>query len=156
MIIAFIGHRKVEDVKKLKLKINSMIENLILKNNADTFLFGSKSQFDDICYESVTELKTKYPYLRRVYVRSANEYINNEYKDYLLSLYEESIFPISVRDAGRASYIRRNESMIDMCDILVVYFLADYKPLGNKRQSGTELAMKYAVRKGKSIINFAT
>lgn len=157
MIIAFIGHRNVKDEKMLKLKINSMIETLILKENADTFLFGSKSQFNDICYESVTELKLRYPYIRRIYVRSAYEYIDNEYKDYLLSLYEDSIFPKIVREAGRASYIRRNEAMIDMCDVLVVYFMADYEPLENKsRKSGTGLAMKYAVRKGKSIINFAT
>ena len=157
MIIAFIGHRYVKDVKMLKLKIKSMIETLILKDNTDTFLFGSKSQFNDICYETVTELKIKYPYIRRIYVRSAYEYIDNEYKDYLLSLYEDSIFPIAVRDAGRASYIRRNEAMIDMCDVLVVYFLADYKPLENKsRKSGTGLAIRYAVRKGKSVINFAT
>lgn len=76
LIIAFVGHRKVKDVKNLKLIINSMIESLILKDNADTFLFGSKSQFDDICYDSVTELKKKYPYIRRIYVRAANEYIN--------------------------------------------------------------------------------
>ncbi|MGN1103453.1 MAG: hypothetical protein ACI4QI_01125 [Candidatus Coproplasma sp.] len=49
------------------------------------------------------------------------------------------------------------ENLFDvMCDILVVYLLADYIPIGNaNRQSGTELAMKYAVKKGKNIINYA-
>ena len=57
----FIGHRKTEETENLKLQLKAVIENLITAENADTFLFGSKSQFNSICYELVTEIKESKP-----------------------------------------------------------------------------------------------
>ena len=66
----FIGHRKTEETENLKLQLKAVIENLITAENVDTFLFGSKSQFNSICYELVTEIKEKFPHIKRVYVRA--------------------------------------------------------------------------------------
>ncbi len=68
MIVAFIGHRKINYSETLKEKVKKIVENLIINENADTFLFGSKSEFDTLCYEVVTELQAKYNLIRRVYV----------------------------------------------------------------------------------------
>lgn len=57
----FIGHRKTEETENLKLQLKAVFENLITAENVDTFLFGSKSQFNSICYELVTEIKEKFP-----------------------------------------------------------------------------------------------
>ena len=64
----FIGHRKIEETSKLKSNLLKTIERLITENKVDTFLFGSKSQFNNSCWEIVTQLKEKYPQLRRIYV----------------------------------------------------------------------------------------
>ncbi len=63
--VCFIGHRnvKLDDDKVEKLK--TIIENLIIKDNAQIFLFGSRSDFDYVCHKIVTELKEKYPHIQR-------------------------------------------------------------------------------------------
>jgi len=53
----FFGHRKIEETPELKTALVDVIEDLIINKDIDTFLFGSKSQFDDLCYDAVSELK---------------------------------------------------------------------------------------------------
>ena len=57
----FFGHRKIDETAELKNKLCGIIENLIVNEKIDTFFFGSKSQFNDLCHEIVTDLKEKYP-----------------------------------------------------------------------------------------------
>ena len=71
----FFGHRKIDETEELKNNLRGIIENLIVNEKVDTFFFGSKSQFDDLCHKIVTELKEKYPHLKRIYVRSAFQHI---------------------------------------------------------------------------------
>ena len=66
------------------LKIKNEVEKLIINENVQTFLFGSKSQFDDLCYEIVSELKVKYERVKRGYVRAEFPDIDEEYREYLL------------------------------------------------------------------------
>lgn len=80
----FIGHRKIEETSELKINLSKTIKKLITENKVDTFLFGSKSQFNNLCWEIVTQLKEKYPQLRRIYVRAEFSYIDVDYKKYLL------------------------------------------------------------------------
>ena len=149
---AFIGHRKIEEKGELKQEIAEIVTALIEKEKVDTFLFGSKSEFNDLCYEVVTELKNKYPHIRRIEVRASNEYLPRIYLDITLKYYEETVFPESVGGAGYRSYIKRNQAMIDMCDILVTYFDKDFQlPAG--KTSGTRKAVEYALKKNKRIIN---
>ena len=51
----FLGHRTVNETEDIKTKLVVLIEKLIVEENVDTFLFGSKSQFDSLCLELVTE-----------------------------------------------------------------------------------------------------
>ena len=53
----FFGHRKIDETEELKNKLCEIIENLIVNEKIDTFLFGSKSQFDDLCHKITTEQK---------------------------------------------------------------------------------------------------
>lgn len=152
MTVAFIGHRNVDNSQSLKLRVTEIIEKLIVEKNADNFLFGSKSEFDNLCYEVVTEQKKKYPQICRVFVRAEYEYINESYSEYLSSLYEDTFFPTQVHGAGALSYIKRNKVMIDMTDFLVVYFNEDYVPK-SKTKSGTKIAVNYAQGKNVPIIN---
>ena len=63
----FFGHRKIDETEELKNNLYEIIENLIVNEKVDTFLFGSKSQFDDLCHKIVTDLKEKYPHIKRIY-----------------------------------------------------------------------------------------
>ena len=159
----FFGHRKIDETEELKNKLSEIIENLIVNENVDTFLFGSKSQFDDLCHKIVTELKEKYPHIRRVYIRSAFQHIPDWYEDSLLEYYEETYFPEKIENSGRASYVERNQEMINKSDFCVVYYDENYLPPRRKNsrrdltdyqpKSGTKVAYDYAVRKRKEIIN---
>ena len=53
----FFWHRKVDKGDELKNKLYEIIENLIANEWIDTFLLGSKSEFDDLCHKVVNEMK---------------------------------------------------------------------------------------------------
>lgn len=154
----FLGHRNVKETDALWQILHCHIERLITEKAVSTFLFGSKSQFDEICYRVVTSLKEKYPHIQRVYVRAEFPNIGEEYKAYLLQGYEDTYFPKSVHGAGRVAYIKRNVEMIDRCAFCVFYYDVRYTPLKKSctsQNSGTKTAYLYAERKGRSIFNAA-
>ena len=101
----FIGHREINVTDELKEKLREVIERLITEESVDTFLFGSKSQFDDLCWDIVTEIKKKYSHIKRIFVRAEYPYIDESYESYLLESYEDTYFPKSVLGAGKASYM---------------------------------------------------
>ena len=151
-VCCFLGHKKIDKSDELRKRLYNTIEELITQENADTFLFGSKSEFDDLCYETVSELKKKYRNIRRIYVRAEYQYINESYMSYLLSYYEYSYYSVSAAGATKAVYIKRNREMIDKSDFCVIYFLDEYKPDG--RKSGTRQAYEYAIKQKKTIYRF--
>lgn len=138
----FIGHRKTEDTVELRQKVEKIVEKLITDKNVDTFLFGSKSAFNSLCYEIVTEKKKKHSQIKRIFVRAEYPDVPEWYEKYLLQFYEESYYPENVRGAGRASYIKRNREMIDKSEYCIIHFCESIKP--KNRKSGTEIALKYA------------
>ena len=103
----FIGHRTINETEDLKSKLNEIIEKLIVDENVDTFLFGSKSRFNSLCLELVTKIKEKYPHIKRVYVRAEYPYISERYKNYLLKNYEDTYYPEKIINSGRAAYVER-------------------------------------------------
>ena len=163
-ICCFIGHRKIEITVKLKQAICDFVQNLIVNENVKVFLFGSRSRFDDLCYEVVTELQEKYPDIERVYVRSQYEYVGKDYKSYLLQFYEETYFPDNCKGAGKLSHIKRNQEMINKSDFCLFFYDKNYLPPKRKwakrdlfehqPKSGTATAYKYAKQKKKNIHNF--
>ena len=149
----FFGHRKINQTTELKNKLTKVIEDLIINKKVDTFLFGSKSEFYDLCLSVVTKLKVKYPYIKRVYVRAEYPYIDESYKNYLSESYEETYYPPKIINAGKAAYVERNCEMIDKSSICVVYYDESYLPNRKNNKSGTKIACDYAVQKDNEIIN---
>jgi uncharacterized phage-like protein YoqJ len=166
MQACFIGHRTIEKNEKLISSLKQTVIKLIGKG-VTTFLFGSMSQFNDLSWEIVTELKNENPFIKRVYVRSSFQHIDKSYEEYLLKSYEETYFPTKLENAGKSSYVERNCEMIDNSDFCVFYYSEEYvpplkrQPKNNflqlkKRNSGTKLAYEYAIKKKKEIINLYT
>ena len=118
------------------------------------YLFGSKSHFNSLCLELVTELKEKYPHIKRIYVRAEYPDINEQYTNYLLESYEETYYPEHIRSSGRAAYVERNYEMINKSKYCIVYYDEPNAPTA--RKSGTKIALDYAVKKGKQIIVLPT
>ena len=159
----FFGHRKIDATENLYNEGYVAVEKLIRDCNVNTFIFGSKSEFNDLCHKIVTNLKEKYPHIKRIYVRSAFQHIPDWYEDSLLKLYEGTYFPEHMENAGRASYVERNQEMINHSKYCVVYYDENYLPPRRKNsrrdlfdyqpKSGTAVAYDYAVKKKKEIIN---
>ncbi len=159
----FWGHRKIKVSNELRIKLYNTIERLIVYNSIDTFLFGSKSQFDELCHQITSELKSHYPHIKRIYVRAQFPYITNEYKEYLLKSYEETYYPPQIIKSGKAAYVERNFEMINKSKFCIVYFDNEYLPPMRKKgnddlanyqpKSGTRIAYDYAVKMKKIIIN---
>lgn len=163
MQVCFIGHRKIEINEELISSLKDIVIKLINKG-ATTFLFGSMSEFDNLALQVVTELKNTYPFIKRVYVRSAFQYISEFYTQYLLESYDETYFPKKLENAGKYSYVERNHEMIDHSTYCIFYYNKDYiapikKQSKNdilpkiKQNSGTKIAYEYAIKKKKEIIN---
>ena len=158
----FFGHRKIKETEELKEAVYNAVENLIISKNVDTFYFGSKSAFDDFCHSIVTELKEKYPHIRRIYVRAEFPYIDDSYRNSLLERYEDTYYPERMVDAGKAAYVERNYEMINNSKYCIVYYDESYAPprrINSRRdltdyqpKSGTKVAYDYAIKKS-DVIN---
>ena len=162
----FFGHRKIEVTDELLNRLKEVVEDLIVEKKVDTFLFGSKSQFDKLCLQVVTELKKKYPHIRRIYVRAEFSHIDDSYTEYILKRYDETYYPKQLINSGRAAYVERNYEMIDNSRYCVIYYDEKYVPPKRKNskdalkdyqpKSGTKLAYNYAMKKEMNIINIFT
>ena len=127
-------------------------ERLIVDEKVDTFLFGSKSQFNNLCLEMVTKIKEKYPYIKRIYVRAEFPVISDDYEAYLLQFYEETYYPEKILGSGRAVYVERNYEMINKSRYCIVYYEESRIP--TTRKSGTKIAIDYAIRHKKEMLMF--
>ena len=57
MVACFIGHRTIPVTNELCERIRNTVLDLIDNQGVDTFLFGSRSQFDELCLKIVTKIK---------------------------------------------------------------------------------------------------
>jgi uncharacterized phage-like protein YoqJ len=159
----FFGHRKIKITEELENRLKNVVEDLIVNKKVSNFLFGSKSEFDNLCLKIVTDFKKKHSHIKRIYVRAEYPFIDENYEKYLLKKYDCTYYPKQIVDAGKASYVERNYEMIDKSNYCIVYYDEKYIPQKrkNKRQnlfdyqpkSGTKIAYNYAVKKEKMIVN---
>ena len=169
MVACFIGHRTITVTNELCERIRTTVLDLIDHQSVDTFLFGSRSQFDELCLKIVTEIKeirqfdelclkivTEIkeirPHIRRIYVRAEYPYISADYEKYLLTFYDETYMPENIIHAGKAIYIERNRHMIDSSDICIFYF-SSAPPFPLNYTSGTKRIYSTIISNHKRYIN---
>ncbi len=177
MKVCFIGHRTVTDAEQLKIRLKETVARLIA-DGADTFLFGSKSDFNYLCWSVVTELQEQFPNVKRIKYNAPHEvaftskaerencemlFIKFVHEEPHYTDYEEAIECKKSFHVGKNAYIMRNQAMIDNSDVCIFYYDKDYLPPERKQskrcvlnyhpKSGTATAFNYAKRKKKKIIN---
>ena len=159
-----------DEMKNLEL----FIEKLIIKIGVTVFLFGTNSEFTDICYDIISKKQERFKSIIRVlYPCRENEGIKKcekeQYqklysrlfkKDITVQDYDEIIDMRHIFNAGKSVYYQRNVKMVDECDCSLFYYQNDYKPPKRKYsknsifyqpKSGTKLILDYAVKKKKKI-----
>lgn len=176
-VCSFFGHREIELTEELKQKTKEVIETLITEHNVLTFLFGSRSSFNYLCHSIVTELKEKYSDIKRISYTCKNEtcileFERKKWEEIYSRIKKQNIELLGFEEeyqhktkfiAGKASYIERNQAMINDSDYCVFYYKDHYLPEMRKYsqrsigyyqpKSGTALAYAYAKQKRKILIN---
>ena len=127
-VCCFIGHRNVKKTTELKEKLMNTVRWLISEKDVSKFLFGDKSYFDDFCQEVVKELKNEFPHIKRVYLRTTYPELGEPYLGYILRDFEDTYVPKGVENAGVASYVERNQAMINASDYCIFYYNPNYQP----------------------------
>ena len=155
---SFFGHRDTPQTDELKQKVRETVERLIVEERVDTFLFGSRSKFDELCHMIVTELKEKYPHIQRIAYLCKHESgcLAGEGKDEQRRIKEFTGRDVYVREfedikkssrvssAGRASYVERNYWMVDDSDFVIMYFKVKSE---ERLRSGVRVAYEYAKKR---------
>lgn len=163
---SFIGcPNKIVYDRVLKNQLIKVIGNLIEKG-VTRFLFGSRNQFSDMCYELVTKFKQVYPNIIRVACPCNSEifYLESERKEAERSLYLSFNNNITLQgfdaklsnNADNYSFFKRNEEMINLSDYCVFYLREEsVSKIEYKRtsafsfatKSGAKIAYEYAKNK---------
>ena len=169
MKVTFIGQIDYTDkelCKAVKDKVVAKVEKLIIEQGAEEFVFAMISCFVDLCWVAVTELKEKYPQIKRIY-RGMMAKPKARIKNMLNKCFEECTFPKDNKGMGFYRSLIISESLIDESDYIIAYYdeyLATpykyyedvsitMKDNGTKAQSGTKISLNYAFRNDKKFDN---
>lgn len=66
-ICSCFGHQKINITIELRRKVESFIRHLIKYEDYDIFYFGGFSDFDDLCWQVVSELRKEFPHVQRYF-----------------------------------------------------------------------------------------
>ena len=141
-IVAFAGHRFEWHCKGVKEKIIPTLEDLINKGYT-IFYNGAYGAFDSICSHAVLELKNKYPQIKLIRILSYYHHEKDKYE--LPPCYDGSIYPDLEECHYKQIITKRNEWIVDNCDVLVCH-------IENTFRSGAYNTVKYARKTNKPII----
>lgn len=146
-ICSFFGHRDITVSEELKIKLNKEILHL-LKIGFECFYFGGFGMFDHLCWQLVTELKSDYPNIRRVFCLSDPRHTRlSKRPKYLKNTdYEEFIYLTLDSDYWYSRIYYRNCEMINQSEFVIFYAF-------EKENSGAYKAYKYAKKIKKNLIN---
>ena len=139
MIITFCGHRELYDEKEVKVWLERVTENLIV-NGAEKFYLGGYGAFDRLAASVLAEQKKRYPQIELVLILP---YLNRR-KD--ISPCDSSLYPPLESVPRRYAILRRNEWMIQRCDVLVAYVTHGW--------GGAARTLAYARKKKKTILAY--
>lgn len=116
--MAFAGHRYEWHCIGVENKLPKVLEDLINKGYT-IFYDGHYGSFDEKCAHAVLQLKHKYPHIKLI--RILTYYHHDKEKYDLPSCYDGPILPEIEELHYKQKITKRNEWVIDHCDILVCH-----------------------------------
>ncbi len=141
------GHSDVPITDDLRARTKAEIEKGIA-DGVRIFLFGGRSDFDDLCYDLVTEAKTAAPQLgiKRVFCFALDKQLRKPPRWFVRKEYEALECPAKDFDYWYTAIYYRNLAMIDRSDLVLMWVEA-------REDSGAYKTYKYAVKKHKRVVN---
>lgn len=143
------GHFTVEITDELKARTSEEIDKAIA-DGIRVFLFGGRSDFDDLVYDIVSEKMEKNDglCLKRIFCFALDAQLRKPPVWFRKKEYEGYECPAKDFDWWYTAIYYRNCAMIDQSDLVLFY--------AEKREnSGAYKAYKYAVKTHKKSINLA-
>ena len=141
MIVAFCGHRRMDNKKETERWLVKTCGQLIAEG-ADTFYLGGYGEFDALAAQIARKLRTNHGGLKVVLVIP---YLNRNADT---AGYNEIVYPPLEAVPLRFAISRRNEWMVEQADVVVSYVTHDW--------GGAYKTMEYARKKHKRIINYSS
>lgn len=139
MVVSFVGHREIADEPQVRRWLEETVQALILEG-ADTFFLGGYGRFDALAADVVCAAKAQHPQIHSFLVIP---YLNRSYDS---AHYDGTIYPPLEQVPQRLSIVKRNEYMVDRCDVVVAYVLYSF--------GGASQMLRYAERRKKRILHF--
>ena len=143
------GHFTVEITDELKASTSKEIDKAI-DRGIRIFLFGGRSDFDDLVYDIVSEIKSQISQLnlKRIFCFPLDKQLRKPPNWFQRKEYEGYECPAKDFDWWYTSIYYRNCAMIDQSDFVLFY-------AEERENSGAYKTYKYAVHAHKKIVNLA-
>ncbi len=144
------GHSNVNITDDLIARTRMEI-NKAVADGVRIFLFGGRSDFDDLCYDLVTEKRNAEPQLeiKRVFCFALDKQLKKPPKWFIRKEYEGLECPRKDFDYWYTAIYYRNIAMIDRSDLILFW-------VEKRENSGAYKTYLYAVKKRKRIVNLFT
>lgn len=139
MIVAFCGHRQVENENEVRHWLENVVDDLIRKG-ADVFYLGGYGGFDRMALSVVNKAKEVHPGLKTILVLP---YLDRSMD---LDAYDGSIYPPLEKVPRRYAISRRNRWMVDQANVVVTYVIHEW--------GGAATTLRFAEAKRKTIMRF--
>ena len=148
--VAFFGHRYIDNLLKVEELLEEQIRKLINEKEYVDFLVGRNGEFDQRVSSTVLRLRKNARddnnALVLVLPYATAEYTNNEnyFNDYYTNI--EISYAASTAHPKSAMQIR-NREMVNRANLIICYV--------EKKHGGAWQTVKYAINKGKTVLNIA-
>ena len=147
---SFFGHKEFKITTELRKKLKEKLSYLIKMKSVSLFYFGGFGNFDDLCWQIVTELKETFPFIKRIFCLSdpRHQRVTKRPKWLKDEDFEDFIYLDLKFDYWYSRIYFRNCEMIDRSDYVIFY-------VTNTQNGGAFKAMQYALKKKKEIVNYS-
>lgn len=146
MIITFCGHGNIDIDQSVADKIKDFLIEKIKQYPNAKFYLGGYGCFDSLIFSILRTLKKDFPNIELVFI---SPYLDSSYNKLQIAneIYDSTLYPPLETVPKKFAILKRNEWMVDSCDLLVAYVRYSW--------GGARKTLDYAIRKKKSYINFA-
>ncbi len=136
--VAFIGHREVADFSAVERQIDGVVAGLIEGNEYVEFYMGRNGAFDLMAASAVRRARRELGGGNSCLILVLPYPVADiaDYEEY----YQEVLVPFGSDVYPKAAIKKRNEWLVDNCDMLVAYVT---------RKGGAAVALNRAVKAGK-------
>lgn len=143
------GHTYIEITDELKARTREEIEKAIA-DGVGVFLFGGRSDFDDLVYDIVSEKKVQEAQLdiKRVFCFALDKQLRKPPRWFERKEYEDFECPTKDFEWWYTAIYFRNRAMIDRSDLVLFY-------AEERENSGAYKAFEYAVKSHARFVNLA-